>query len=417
MANEHLMYAEEATWGTYVPPTVAIPVTAASLAPAQPQMNNDDTGGGRARRPGGLGEKTVAGPITTKLYGLGVPALVASMYGARDVDADGTGFKNKLLPDDDVPFESFSFQKRFTDTLAESIRGAKLNGYTVGARSKEFATLETRWVAKDAAISGGQWADAEPAVAITSSSVATPTVITTASPHGFATGDRVVIAGHTGSTPAVDGTYTITVTGASTFTVPVAVSVGGTGGTATEIAPAVIDPPAYPADQPDALKFNQGVMRTGGTTALTAGEITWTGGADRCEFDNVAVEVNNNLSNDAFGVCLGDPTVQSVDEGRREVTIRFEPNFATVGGEFYRHWLESDDMTFQLYFESAQEYDTGKTYRWAWTFPLVRVTSAPTPELNAAYGLKRQTVEAMAYHDDTLGVDQGLVIHTGDDLT
>lgn len=66
---------------------------------------------------------------------------------------------------------------------------------------------------------------------ITSSSVANPTVITTGSAHGLTTGDKVFISGHTGSTPAISGVYTVTVTGGTTFTIPVNVTVGGTGGT------------------------------------------------------------------------------------------------------------------------------------------------------------------------------------------
>jgi hypothetical protein len=66
---------------------------------------------------------------------------------------------------------------------------------------------------------------------ITSSSVANPTVITCTG-HGLTTGDQVSISGHTGSTPALDGQYTITNTGTNTFTIPVNVTVGGTGGVA-----------------------------------------------------------------------------------------------------------------------------------------------------------------------------------------
>lgn len=66
-------------------------------------------------------------------------------------------------------------------------------------------------------------------VAITSSSVANPTVITTAT-HGLATGDQISISGHTGSTPALDGVHTATVLTSTTFTIPVDVTVGGTGG-------------------------------------------------------------------------------------------------------------------------------------------------------------------------------------------
>lgn len=69
-------------------------------------------------------------------------------------------------------------------------------------------------------------------VAITSSSVANPTVITTATNHGLTTGNQVIIRGHTGETPDITGTlYTVTVTGLTTFTIPVNVTVGGTGGT------------------------------------------------------------------------------------------------------------------------------------------------------------------------------------------
>ena len=68
---------------------------------------------------------------------------------------------------------------------------------------------------------------------ITTCSVANPTVITTSTPHGFLTGGTVTIAGCAGSTPAIGGTYTITVTSLTTFTIPVNVTVAGAGGTVT----------------------------------------------------------------------------------------------------------------------------------------------------------------------------------------
>lgn len=67
--------------------------------------------------------------------------------------------------------------------------------------------------------------------AIVSSSVANPTVITTALPHKLVNGMTVRIAGHTGSTPAVDGDRLISNVTEKTFTVPVNVTVAGTGGT------------------------------------------------------------------------------------------------------------------------------------------------------------------------------------------
>jgi hypothetical protein len=67
-------------------------------------------------------------------------------------------------------------------------------------------------------------------VSVTSSSVGDPTVITSAA-HSLVTGDVITIAGHTGSTPAINGAWPVTVLTTTTFEIPVAVSVGGTGGT------------------------------------------------------------------------------------------------------------------------------------------------------------------------------------------
>jgi len=75
----------------------------------------------------------------------------------------------------------------------------------------------------------------EIAATITSSSIAASSVIT-ATGHGLLTGDTATIAGHTGSTPAINGVYAITKIDADTFSIPIAVTVGGTGGTATKAA-------------------------------------------------------------------------------------------------------------------------------------------------------------------------------------
>lgn len=70
-------------------------------------------------------------------------------------------------------------------------------------------------------------------VPITSSSVANPSTITCSAPHGLTTGDTVVIAGHSGSTPDINGEQTVTVVTTTTFTIAVNVTVGGTGGSFT----------------------------------------------------------------------------------------------------------------------------------------------------------------------------------------
>jgi len=75
--------------------------------------------------------------------------------------------------------------------------------------------------------------DSNDAITITSSSVASPTNILCATPHGLISGDTVTIAGHSGSTPSINGVHTVTVVDTLNYTIPVNVTVGGTGGTST----------------------------------------------------------------------------------------------------------------------------------------------------------------------------------------
>jgi hypothetical protein len=69
--------------------------------------------------------------------------------------------------------------------------------------------------------------------AITSSSVASPTVITTTSPHTFVNGNTVVITGHLTSVPSLNGSHVVSNVTADSFTIPVAVTTAGTGGMAS----------------------------------------------------------------------------------------------------------------------------------------------------------------------------------------
>lgn len=63
---------------------------------------------------------------------------------------------------------------------------------------------------------------------ITSNTLANPTVVTSTS-HGLSTGDSIEIYG-SNSTPSLNGTHTVTVLTANTFTVPVNVTAAGTTG-------------------------------------------------------------------------------------------------------------------------------------------------------------------------------------------
>jgi len=120
---------------------------------------------------------------------------------------------------------------------------------------------------------------------IASSTVATATVITTTTPHGLLTDDRVAIDGHTGSTPAVDGDYTITRLSATKFSIPLTVTVAGSGGTVTPVAYLTCLIPAHaigavdvvvtnPDSTTDTLEDGFGYLMLVSTPILDAGQAT-----------------------------------------------------------------------------------------------------------------------------------------------
>jgi hypothetical protein len=192
---------------------------------------------------------------------------------------------------------------------------------------------------------------------------------------------------------------------------------GGTWADGTA-APAVLDPSAmYPTDYVGAFKFYEGVMRLGGTVALTAGELVVTGGTARGDIDNIEIAANFNLGTDAFGVNLGDRTLQDIPEGRREITVRFDPNFGLTGAEFYNAWKNGARAVVELFFQGP-EFEAGQRHTLKLTLPWVIYSAGANPELNAQYGLKRHTVEGRAFIDPALGIntDMGLVVQTTDDL-
>lgn len=74
-----------------------------------------------------------------------------------------------------------------------------------------------------------------PVVSITSSNAGNDR-ITSATPHGLIATDVVIITGHTGSTPSLNGTQTVaTVPSTTEFTVGIDITVGGTGGTFVKV--------------------------------------------------------------------------------------------------------------------------------------------------------------------------------------
>jgi hypothetical protein len=88
--------------------------------------------------------------------------------------------------------------------------------------TNNVTTLETYIDAIQAATTGQ----------VASISAANPTVITTVRPHGFGTSGTLAltVAQSVGGSASINGAHTATLTGASTFTLPVNVTSAGTGG-------------------------------------------------------------------------------------------------------------------------------------------------------------------------------------------
>lgn len=152
---------------------------------------------------------SIVGTPTATITTLDTPILIA------DVDADVESARARL-------------------TLTDVSTVGAINKLRIGRVHADTATAaDFDPLVNVTALSGATLVDV---ATITTSSIANPTTITTSAPHDFANGDVVTIAGHSGSTPSINGVHTVTFTGASTFTIPVNVTTGGTGGTATPVA-------------------------------------------------------------------------------------------------------------------------------------------------------------------------------------
>lgn len=155
----------------------------------------------------------------------GTPGVVVTGAAGQTIGRPFIGFEGTFR----VEYEPLSTVGQLTRAnVAYKVSGKGEQGVILHALTAETADANT-----EGASSQNHTAEPQRTVPITSSSVANPSVITTPVSHGLTSGMTVLIAGHSGSTPSINGEQTATVTSTTTFTIPVNVSVGGTGGTFT----------------------------------------------------------------------------------------------------------------------------------------------------------------------------------------
>jgi hypothetical protein len=106
------------------------------------------------------------------------------------------------------------------DTIIGRLSGGQITALTVAQVSTLLGTGNSSFERLNIIVSSS----------ISSIGLGTPSTITTSSNHGLTTSDSVTISG-SDSTPSIDGTYSVTVTGTNTFTIisPLVTIVGTTG--------------------------------------------------------------------------------------------------------------------------------------------------------------------------------------------
>lgn len=123
-------------------------------------------------------------------------------------------------------FEMWNITAFGTPTQNEIVRAFGWRTATAGTASVEYFNATPVLTTTNLASGGFSFIQAGtyqygPTLTITGITQANPAVVTTSAPHGLATGDAVLIYGTTGMLQIAGEVYTATVTGATTFTIPV----------------------------------------------------------------------------------------------------------------------------------------------------------------------------------------------------
>lgn len=170
MPNEHLIFVPHlsGSYPAFTQPTVgnggkAIPVTSVTLGGSRALDIHEDTGSTkRTRAYKSQGAVNASGTITMQGYPRYlIPFVFRSFLTDVAVNAAGIGYDNDLLPNDsvDVQLPWFSFQKYYSSTVAENIRGAVIQKITLSCAGGEVLKTSLDFIAADVTEAGQNWSD------------------------------------------------------------------------------------------------------------------------------------------------------------------------------------------------------------------------------------------------------------------
>lgn len=465
--SEHLMFAPETTWGTYVAPTMAIPVRSANFHASRPLAFLAETGAGRGRRLGVLGEKGVKGGFDANFSPLFMPFWLRSVMGAR------TCAKVVLPP-------TFS-------TATGAITGGTL---AAGAYKYMLTAVDP---------TGESGPSTELTGTVASGTTGSVVLVWTASASVGVTGVKVyrtLVGGATGTekylaTIAV-GTLTYTDTGSATpgatinlvdaysnamvpddsvdygsFSVqqlnaaglgtsykgvkmdgaalslrakePVTLKVstiaqdealitgGSTWADGTSAPTTAVSPVPYPAASVEPFKFYQASLMVGGTPTLASNAFTVAGGSAFNGIEAIDIDMKFGLDAEGFTVNGGNPTIQYLVEVLRSITIKVTADLGVVGSTYYTQWMQG--LSTALVVDMRSNYGTvggnslttvgasGRPFSAKLTFPYLRYQEAPLPDISGSIARRKSTLTFEAYVDPTSGKDFGMTMVTSDNLT
>lgn len=204
--QEHVVFSKESSFGAWMTPAKAIPVSEAGIQSARETIKAAVTGTGRGRWAAWLGAKPVAGPLKMPFWPVGVGTILSTFL--TDVAATsvvGGVYDQGLLPNDAAGHDGLSIQQIYSAAVGLNVLSAYVNTFTLTAAVKEAAQIAFEMEAKDEALCAGTWDHDDGA----SPAIVSVPAYAALSLRPFIFYDATIVAGGTASLDAVENKIAI----------------------------------------------------------------------------------------------------------------------------------------------------------------------------------------------------------------